>query len=155
MRRVARTGLPLALAALGGLVVLGGLGGCNRAPAERADKPLETIDVTEKPDAEATLETDKVAAPRADALGVAGALPADFPQDVPLPKPSSLVDFTPHGVTLEVQAGRAEAKAAYLALLKARGFAPAGADVWQKGARRIGVAFADAAGATRITVEIR
>ena len=130
--------------------------GCRpKTPA--GEKPLETVEVTDQPDAAANVETDQVAK-RAPESGMAGALPADFPRDVPLPEPSSLVDFTPHGVTVEVQSGLADAKASYLALLKRRGYVPSGgggSGAWTKGARTIGIAFADASGATRITIEIR
>ena len=131
--------------------------GC-RPQAPAGEKPLETVEVTDQPDASANLETDQVAAKRSDEGAMAGALPADFPRDVPLPEPSSLVDFTPHGVTVEVQSGLADAKASYLALLKRRGFVPGSGGAggaWTKGARTIGVTFADASGATRITIEIR
>lgn len=127
---------------------------CQNEPGAQRGKPLETVDVTAKPDAAATLEADGVARPRTDGERVAGVLPADFPREVPLPVPSSLVDFSPRSVTLEVQRARAAARESYLAQLRASGFR-AGADGdWQKGERRIRVAFADASGATRITIEI-
>lgn len=128
---------------------------CGRAPARTADAPLETVDVTAKPDAAATLDADRVEAPRADAAGFAGVLPPDFPRDVPLPEPSSLVDFGPKGITVEVQSPVARAKADYSARLRARGFAPAGDGSWTKGSRRLALAFADASGATRITIDVR
>ena len=131
-----------------------GLAGCRAAPEAGRDKSLETVDVTAKPDAAATVETDTVARPHPDEQSVAGALPADFPKEVPLPRPSSLVDFGARSVTFEVQRARAAASGDYLKRLEAAGFR-AGADgTWQKGARRIRVAFADASGATRVTIEI-
>jgi hypothetical protein len=131
-----------------------GFAACRPASEKPRGKPLETVDVTAQPDAAATIETDTVARPHPDTQSVAGALPADFPEDVPLPKPSSLVDFGARSVTFEVQRARAAASADYLKRLGAAGFR-AGADgAWQKGARRIRVAFADASGATRITIEI-
>jgi hypothetical protein len=138
------------------LVVLSAasLEACRAAPEAPGGKPLETVDVTAQPDATATLETDAVARPHPDTLRVAGALPADFPKDVPLPRPSSLVDFGARSVTFEVQRARAAASRAYIEQLEAAGFR-AGADgSWQKGARRLRVAFADASGATRVTIEI-
>ena len=144
--RVARFSFALLLAA--------GVVACRPAPEKRGDKPLETVEVTAQPDAAATIETDTVARPHPDDQSVAGALPADFPKDIPLPRPSSLVDFGARSVTFEVQRARAAASGDYLKRLEAAGFR-AGADgSWQKGARRIRVAFADASGATRVTIEI-
>jgi hypothetical protein len=130
------------------------LAACGNPSAEKREKPLETVDVTDQPDASATLETDTVARPRTDGERVAGVLPADFPRDVPLPVPSSLVDFSPRSVTLEVQRARAAARDGYFAELRAAGFRALADDGWQKGARRLRVTFADASGATRITLEI-
>lgn len=152
MRRSCSAGS--ALASLGGFALLVAAA-CGPAPEKRADAPLDTVDVTAKPDAAATLETDGVAAPRADESGVAGVLPPDFPKDVPLPEPSSLVDFGERGVTVEVQSGRAQAQAAYFARLRANGFTAAADGSWQKGPRRLAIAFADASGATRITIDVR
>jgi hypothetical protein len=120
-----------------------------------ATPALDTVEVTAKPDAQASLAGDAVAAPRPEATGVAGVLPPDFPKDVPLPEPSSIVDFVPHGVTLEVQAPRAQAQSDYFARLRARHFASGAGGTWSDGKRTLRVAFADASGATRITIEIR
>ncbi len=128
---------------------------CGRAPAHRPEAPLDTVDVTAQPDAAATLAADGVAAPRADESGFSGVLPADFPKDVPLPERSSLVDFGPQGITVEVQSARARVEADYLARLRARGFSVTSDGSWQKGARRLALAFSDASGATRITIAIR
>jgi hypothetical protein len=152
MPRALRSDLACALACALALAAA-----CGPAPAKgpnAPNAPLDTVDVTAKPDAQANLATDVVAAPHPDASGFAGALPPDFPKDVPLPEPSSLVDFGAHGVTVEVQAGVAAAKAAYVARLKANGFAPTADGSWRKGARQLGVTFADASGATRIAIEI-
>jgi hypothetical protein len=138
------------------LVVLlaAGLAACRPASEAPGGKPLETVDVTAQPDAAATIETDTVARPHPDTQNVAGALPADFPKDVPLPKPSSLVDFGARSVTFEVQRARAAASVDYLKRLEAAGFRAGAGGLFEKGARRIRVAFADASGATRITIEI-
>jgi hypothetical protein len=128
----------------------------ERAPA--ADRRLETVDVTEQPDASASLETDRHE-PRFSAAapgrgGIAGALPEGFPRDVPLPRPSSLVDFDAGSVTLEVAGGLEGVRTAYLRQLAGAGFAARDGGRWQKGPRAIRVGFAPLTGATRVTVEL-
>lgn len=133
-------------------ILLLSCGGEREAPRAA---PLETVDVTDRPDARADLATDGVARPpAATEQGVAGALPADFPRDVPLPQPSSLVDFAARSVTLEVQQPQSVAREGYLARLRAAGFRVGADGVWQKGARRLRVGFANASGATRVTIEL-
>ncbi len=125
-----------------------------RAPAERAEATLSTVEVTAKPDVGASLAADEVGAPLAQPTGIAGVLPDGFPRDVPLPEPSSLVDFTTRAVTLEVQLPESTARARYLARLAAAGFAAESDRLFRHGARRIAVDFAARSGATRITIEI-
>jgi hypothetical protein len=131
------------------------LAACGPRTASDAPKPLATVDVTDKPDAAASLATDAVAKPHADDTGIAGALPAGFPRDVPLPEPSSLVDFDSRSVTLEVQAPLAQARSSYERRLRAAGFAPAGESLWQSAARAVAVGCTARGGATRIRIEIR
>lgn len=142
------------------LVTLVALTGCARERAAPAvEDGLETVDVTPAPDAAASLEGDVVERrPAAPAGGVAGVLPEGFPRDIPLPTPSSLVDFGPGprggtSVTLEVAASPAAALAACEARLRAAGFVAAGDGVWTRGERRVAVAVAPFAGVARLTLE--
>jgi hypothetical protein len=145
------------------VLVAGFAAGCSRsAPPERAPAPapMPTVDVTEAPDAHASLDNEAVEKRRAaPAGGIAGMLPEGFPRDVPLPSPSSLVDFGSgsHGgasVTLEVQRAPDRALADYEAQLRAAGFRREGDGSWTLGSRRIGVSVASFSGIARISVEI-
>jgi hypothetical protein len=142
------------------LLAVAAFAGCAResAPPPTTDG-LETVDVAPAIDAAASLEADvverRLAAP---AGGVAGVLPEGFPTDVPLPTPSSLVDFGPgprggESVTLEVASPPAAALAAYEARLRAAGFVDQGDGVWARGPRRVAVAVAPFSGVARLTLE--
>lgn len=162
-RRAGRA--PLApLAALAPLVTLAALalaGGCSRGapPAPGAAAPLPTVEVTEQPDAHASLAEEAVERRPVAPSGVAGVLPDDFPRDVPLPVPSSLVDFGRGArggprIVLEVQAAPAAARAAYERRLREAGFAPAASGLWRRGAREVAVAVVPWQGAARVELEI-
>lgn len=143
-----------------GLLAVAVLAACA---AESAPPPaggeLDTVDVAPAIDAAASLEADVVERrPAAPTGGVAGVLPEGFPTDVPLPTPSSLVDFGPGprggaSVTLEVAAAPAAALAAYAARLRAAGFVEQGDGVWARGPRRVAVAVAPFSGVARLTIE--
>lgn len=83
----------LALLALLTLLALGFGTGC-RGSADDPKKPVETIDVS--PGVEVDTSEDPQARARAPEL--VGVLPGDFPKDLPVYLPSSLVDF---GTTAE------------------------------------------------------
>jgi hypothetical protein len=142
------------------LAVLAASGSCAResaAPPERGE--LETVDVAPALDAAASIAGDVVERrPVAPEGGVAGVLPEGFPRDVPLPTPSSLVDFGPGprggtSVTLEVAVPPAAALAACEARLRAAGFVAAGDGVWTRGSRRVAVGVEPFAGVARLTLE--
>jgi hypothetical protein len=153
MRLVSAVAIPLAAALVAG--------GCRREPAaetSNAPAPLPTVEVGEAPDAHASLEHEQVERRRAEGA-VAGVLPTGFPDDVPLPQPSSLVDFGrgPLGgpsVTLELQMPAAAAQRAYEARLAGAGFERQAPGVWRRGRRRIGVGVEPYQGAARVEVEI-
>jgi len=137
--------------------------GCAREPQQAgAADELATVDVSAPIDAAASLAGDGVErrpAAVASVPGVAGVLPDGFPRDLPLPTPSSLVDFDtgPHGgvrLALDVQAAPAAALAAYEAKLRTAGFAPAGDGLWTRGARRVAVGVTPFSGAARLSVEL-
>jgi catechol 2,3-dioxygenase-like lactoylglutathione lyase family enzyme len=128
---------------------------CGRAPAAKPAAELDTVDVTAKPDAAASLATDTVARAVGTAGAVAGALPADFPRDVPLPQPSSLIDFGPRSVTFEVEGTPAAALDAYSGRLRAAGFRAEPGGRWRRGSRRLAVAARPAAGgSSHLVLEI-
>jgi hypothetical protein len=153
--------LRLRAAAAGAAIAAALVLGCGGAePPRRAPAPLPTVDVSEAPDAHASLENEAVEKRRAEpAGGIAGRLPEGFPRDQPLPTPSSLVDFGrgPHGgasVTLEVQRPPERALADYESQLAAAGFERGADGLWVRGARRLGVGVAPFAGIARISVEV-
>jgi len=134
------------------------LAACGGGSAD-APQPLETVDVTEAIDAGASLEGDVVAQPIEPPPGaIAGALPADFPRDVPLPAPASLVDFATapgfRSVTLESAMTPDEARSAYERRLRGAGFRPDPSGAWRRGDRTLAVAVDSFHGAARITIRV-
>ncbi len=128
---------------------------CGQSPAAKPSAELATVDVTAKPDAAATLATDTVARPVGESGAMAGALPADFPRDVPLPQPSSLIDFGPTSVTLEVEGTPEAAVSAYAGRLRAAGFRSEAGGRWRRGSRLLTVTGrAAAGGSSHLVVEI-
>ena len=68
---------------------------CERPPKRSGGNgagELETVEVAPAPDAGASLAADEVEVRRAGS-GLAGVLPSDFPRDLPLPLPASLIDI--------------------------------------------------------------
>jgi hypothetical protein len=155
-RALAARVLPAALA----LVALA----CSRAAPPAGDQaaapaPLPTVDVAERPDAHASLAEEPVEKRPTAVGGVAGVLPDDFPRDVPLPEPSSLVDFGRGAlggprIVLVVQAAPAAARAAYEQRLRRAGFAPETAGVWRRGPRELRLEVEPWQGVARIAVEV-
>lgn len=145
-----RAASPAAAAAVSLMLLACGARETAKLPAE-----LDTVEVTAKPDAAASLATDTVAEPLAASGAVAGALPTDFPRDVPLPQPSSLVDFSERSVTFEVAASPDVAREDYARRLRAAGFGAEPGGRWRRGARRLAVAARPAGGgATQLVIEI-
>ncbi len=90
-RLAGRSAAAAALAAA--LAVVASCGQSRRDPSQAPpDPPLETVEVGDALDAELDTSEDVVAArrPRED---VGGVLPGGFPRDLPLPTPTTLVDF--------------------------------------------------------------
>jgi hypothetical protein len=132
---------------------------CGDGGGRRGGGELETVDVTAKPDAEASLETDSVARPVGlPTGGVAGALPSDFPRDVPLPSPSSLVDFASGAretsVTLAVDLPAEQVRETYLRQLAAAGFRAQADGRFAGHGRTLRFAVEPLHGASRITVRV-
>jgi hypothetical protein len=152
--RLARAALVFALAA-----ACAGPEPGARPEAKRGDE-LQTVDVTAAPDAEASLESDRHeppvggGSPGGRGGGIAGALPEGFPADVPLPRPSSLVDFDARSITLEVAGAVEGVRTAYVRQLQGAGFAAREAGRWQRGSRSLRIGFEPFGGATRVRIEI-
>lgn len=134
--------------------------GCSRGGApERGAGDLDTVDVSAKPDAQASLAGDVVAQPVGlPAGGIAGALPADFPREVPLPSPSSLVDFAASAretsVTLAIDLPPEQVSASYRRQLAAAGFREQPDGAFAAAGRSLRFAVSAEHGASRLTVRV-
>jgi hypothetical protein len=138
------------------LLVVGSAAGCKgQNGSEQGGGELDTVDVIEAPDAHASLDADRIEVPRAEpGDGVAGALPAGFPSEVPLPRPSSLVDFGPRWIALDIDGELEGVRTAYVRQLSSAGFAARDGDRWSRGDLSLRVAWATRGGGTRLTIEI-
>ncbi len=137
--------------------------GCGvESPEQRpAQMELETEEVGLAPDAELSTELDE----RAKALGpaIAGVLPSDFPADLPLFAPSSLIDFggTPDGrryVELDTTSSCGEVARRLSSELAAAGWrrtssAQAGGGVYRKAQRQAVIRWLDRLPGCGIRVE--
>jgi len=134
------------------------LGGCDPRPEPGELLELETEDVTESVDALLDTSFDR-RGPRM-VEGVAGFLPADFPERFPIVTPASLIDQGGSGagsrfVVVQI-AGRLEAvRAAQLERLRGAGWSVSGGgESWtaERGGRRAHLTFLDAGPITDLRV---
>jgi len=144
-----------------GIAMLGLLvmGACGRKPTPGSDasKPLEIVEVDEGPEAGFTTANDEFAAPR-PTQEMAGILPSDFPSDVPVFSPSSLVDFGSPGaerfVELDTSAPITGVRASLESQLSNAGWSSSGstddAMVFVKAGRQLKVIVKDLSAGTRI-----
>lgn len=141
------------------VVVLGAA--CDRSAAKhRGPQELETVEVTGGPDAE--LSTDFDAQARQVAIEVGGVLPSDFPSDLPVFSPSSVVDFgqLPTGrsfVEVDSPVPVAEVRSSLASQLQRSGWSveaigDAG-NTYSKGSHRVHLTLTDLTAATRIRYE--
>lgn len=138
------------------------VGACGRkmGPGDGESKPLETVDVDMGPEAALTTEHDEFAAPR-PAQEMAGVLPSDFPSDVPVFSPSSLVDFgspeTQRYVELDTSAPMSGVRASLESQLSNAGWSRSGSNaeaiVFVKAGRELRVVLLDLSAGTRIRYE--
>lgn len=142
-----------------GLLVVGACGR-NKAPGGGESKPLETVDVDEGPEADLTTEFDEFAVAR-PAREMAGVLPSDFPSDVPVFSPSSLVDFgSPGGeryVELDTSAPIEGVRVTLASQMSGAGWGSSGSSgeamVYNKAGRQLRVVLQDLSAGTRIRYE--
>lgn len=119
------------------------LAACSPPPPPAAERAAElpTVEVTAAPDAAYSIADDRVEQ-RRNPAALAGALPDGFPADIPLYRPSSLVDFLPRpdGGATAVFAAPAEVATVAAAMdgkLRAAGWQPGGAGAWTKRGRKL------------------
>ena len=117
--------------------------GCDapRPPAEPAKQELPTVEVTAAPDAAYSTADDRIERRRTEG-GIAGALPDGFPTDIPVFRPSSLVDFTAGAtgggaIVFATPTGASDVTAAMAIRLRSAGWQEAGGGGWTKAARRL------------------
>ena len=142
--------------ALLGLLVMAACGR-NKTPGNDAPKPLETVEVDEGPEAGFTTANDEFAAPR-PTQEMAGILPSDFPADVPVFSPSSLVDFGSPGserfVEIDTSAPITRVRASLESQLSSAGWSGSGSSdeamVFVKAGRQLKVILKDLSAGTRI-----
>lgn len=136
--------------------------GCAKREAPREPAPLETVDVAPARDATASLAAEPVERRAERPGGFSGVLPEGFPSDVPLLRPSSLIDssWRPDGaleIVLASSASPADAGASYAGMLAAagwKGHGPGAAGRWKKGARTVEVELVDTRPGTRLRIVV-
>lgn len=141
------------------LLVFAACGG-KTAPGGDGSEALETVEVDEGPEAGLTTEFDEYAAPRPSSE-MAGVLPSDFPSDVPVFSPSSVVDFgspdTQRYVELDTSAPTEGVRAALISQLSEAGWSSSSATgdamVFTKAGHRLRVVLEGLSGGTRIRYE--
>lgn len=126
-------------------------------PAAEKTSDLETVEVTAAPDAAYSTADDRVER-RADPGAMAGALPDGFPPDIPVYRPSSLVDFTarPEGGFVVAFATPAEVSIVASAMtqkLRAAGWQAGTAGTWTKAGRKLRLTVEPSAAGSRFRLE--
>ena len=147
------------------LILLTGVGiviaGCDRsAPKQQKPQELETVEVGGGLDAELTTELDQKA--RQVAIEVGGVLPSDFPSDLPVFSPSSVVDFgqLPSGggfVVVDSPVPVDEVRSSLASQLQRSGWGVESigdtGNTYSKGGKRVRLTLTDLTSATRIRYE--
>jgi hypothetical protein len=125
-------------------------------PAEKPAEPkeLETVEVTAAPDA--ALSTAGDAQERRVTSALAGALPDGFPQDLPVLRPSSLVDFAEragggYAASFDTPSPPAAVRSTLASRLKGSGWREAGSGVWTKPDRQVTLTVQPTAMGSRFT----
>ena len=139
--------------------VLVAVGACSPAPPPSTEKApeLATVEVTAAPDAAYSTAEDRVER-RADPNALAGALPDGFPADIPVYRPSSLVDFSPRPdggatVVFATPAAAAAVSGALQQKLAAAGWQAGPAGNWTKAGRKLRLAVESTAAGSRFRIE--
>ena len=95
--------------------------GCQRSRGgERRPVEIETVDVDSGYDAELTTEADERA--RQVQIDLGGVLPSDFPAELPIFSPSSVVDFGPGYVEVDTPVPESEVRSSIAAQLERSGW---------------------------------
>jgi hypothetical protein len=138
------------------VLVLVALPACDRSAGNSGEtKPLETVDVDGGFDAGLTTDFDERAKPVEIDMG--GVLPSDFPQEMPVFSPSSIIDFGPGFVEVDTPVPVTEVQTSLGVQIRRAGWAVDsigdGGSVYTRGAYRVRVLVRDAGTGTRIRYE--
>jgi len=134
---------------------------CERSPELSGGNgagELETVEVAPAPDATASLAADEVEVRRAGS-GLAGVLPSDFPRDLPLPLPASLIDIERGGgevaIVLATAAGCDGVLAAHRSRMLAAGWFEEAPGSYRQEGRRAVVSGRDSRPGCHVRIAIR
>ena len=137
-------------------VMLVALVACDRSgPEAKQPKELETVDVGGGFDAQLSTEEDE----RAKRLEVdmGGVLPSDFPEEMPILTPSSIVDFGPGFVEIDTPLPMSEVQSSLGAQIQRSGWTVTsigdGGSLYSRAGRRVKVVLTDFGSGTRIRYE--
>lgn len=138
---------------------LAALAACAKSPAPETEKTPEiaTVEVTAAPDAAYSTADDRVER-RANPNAMAGALPDGFPADIPVYRPSSLIDFAPrpeggYVVVLTSPVAASTVTSALGQKLRAAGWLPENAGTWTKNGRKLRLVVEGSAAGSRFRIE--
>jgi len=138
------------------LLLVISLAACDRSAA-KPDKPkdLETVDIGGGLDAELTTEFDE--REKQVEIDIGGVLPSDFPSEMPVFSPSSIIDFGPGFVEVDSLVPAAEVRSTLGARIQRSGWTVDsigdGGSVYSRGSHRVRVVVRDAGSGTRIRYE--
>lgn len=138
------------------LALLVGLQACDRsAPQAEQPEELETVDVGGGFDAELTTEFDERA--KQVEIDMGGVLPSDFPPEMPVFSPSSVVDFGPGFVELDTPVPATEVRSSLGPQIQRSGWTVDsigdGGSVYSRGGQRVRVVVQGAGAGARIRYE--
>lgn len=140
-------------------LILVALSACGRGPRgqQAPGGELETVEVAPPPDAGASLAGDEVERRRQEG-GLAGILPSDFPRDLPLPLPASLIDTERGGgkvaILLASSSSCGALREAHRLQLFAAGWREEGVGSFRQGGRRAAVAYRDSRPGCQVRIAV-
>lgn len=144
------------LSVLACVLVLSASVGCDRS-GSTPDRPkeLETVEVGGGVDAELTTEYDERA--KRVEIEIGGVLPSDFPPEMPVFAPSSIVDFGPGFVEVDTPVSTNEVQTSLGGQIQRSGWAVDsvgdGGSVYSRAGQRVRVVMTDLGSGTRIRYE--
>jgi len=129
---------------------------CDRsAPRPKKEKELETVDIGGGFDAGLSTDSDERA--KQVTIDVGGVLPSDFPSEMPLFSPSSIVDFGPGFVEVDTSVPAGEVGSSLGALAQRAGWSVdsigGGTSTYVRGEQRVKVQLTEIGSGTRIRYE--